>query len=339
MSAMNCRFLLAAALLLAFLASAAFSETPDKGLFPEKSLAAQRSWVQFGVRVGRLQVLNSQVGQSLSASSEDPHEGIRESFSVNVGSTVVSVHYELVTPDVRLLADFSEPNCVEIESTPCSDRGGAALRLKQPARGPIELTVGRGSDARHCRASSFWHLMLREPELCEIHLVPILTSLRPGWQLDRATAEVEMNLLRLARDGHLPHSDQWEELVEQLGHKTFRVRRAAERELRASGQAVVAYLSQLDPRQLDTEQRERIRRIVRSQVAQTEDTPQRVALWLAADEAVWLAMMSRQDPNTRSVATMHLARLTGKPVDQIGRMVEGVRTARQTDASESGNRR
>jgi hypothetical protein len=336
---MNRRFSLAATLLVTHLALTAFAQPPDEGVFPEKSLAAQRSWVHFGVLLGRLQVLNSQVGQSLSATSEDSAAGVRESFAVNVGSSVVTVRYELVTPDVQLAVDFRGPDCLEIEKIPLSDEGGVPLYLKQPRRGPIELRVGLGDDARRFQAGSFWHLMLLHSEVCEAHLVPILKSLRPDWQLDRATAEVETNLLRLARDGHVPQTDRWGELVEQLGHETFRGRRAAERELRACGQAVVAYLTRLDPRDLDTEQRERIRQIVRSLVSQTEDTPQRVALWLAADEAAWLAMMSREDPDTRSIAAAHLARLTGKPVLPIDARSEQPRTARKTDAGERSNRR
>jgi hypothetical protein len=336
---MNRRVLLAATLLVTLSAWTAFAQTPNEVVLPRKSLAAQRSWVKFGILLGRLQLLNSQVGQSLSATSEDPQTGVRESFSVNVGSKVVSVHYELTTPDVQFAVDFCGPDCLEIEKAPRSDRGGTRLRLVQPQRGPLELNIGVGDGARRYQADSFWHLMLQYPEVCEAHLVPILKSLRPEWQLDRATAEVETNLLRLAREEHVPRTERWAELVKQLGHETFLGRRAAERELRAAGQAVVAYLTQLDPRDLDTEQRERVRQIVGSLVSHTEDTPQRVALWLIADESVWLTMMSREDPHTRRIAALHLARLTDKPVDQLGLPPEAMRTARQIDAGEGSTRR
>jgi hypothetical protein len=312
---MNRKTLLATALLVVHLAFAAVAQPPGEGPLPRQSLAAQRPWVKFGVVLGRIQVLNSQVGQSLNATSEDPDAGVRESFSVNAGSDDASVHYELTTPDVQVTIDFRGPDRLEIERTPRTQQGGTRLHLVQPQRGPVTLVVGREGEVRRFEAQSFWHLMLQHRELCESHLLPLLTRLRPAWQLGGTANEVEANLLRLARRGCVPETNRWSRLVQQLGDGTFQQRRAAERQLRGSGQAVVSYLTQLDPRELDTEQRERIRSIVRGLVSHTEDTPQRVALWLAADQTVWLAMMARDDPETRRIAGLHLATLTGRPVE------------------------
>jgi hypothetical protein len=265
--------------------------------------------------LGRIQVLNAQFGQSLSANTENPLTGIRESFSINVGSGQGTVHYELVTPELQWVVDFRGSDWLKIEKTPRTAEGGIPVRLFQPRRGPIELTVGRGVDSRQIRADSFWHLMLGHREMCDLHLLPVLSSLRTDWELGEKADEIEHDLISRAAQGKLPDTRRWQALVRQMGRGTFHERRAAERELRQCGQAAVAYLTSLDPRDLDSEQRERIRRIVGRLVAHTDDSPHRVAVWLIGDEKVWLTIQSREDAVARCVATAHLARLRGKPVE------------------------
>jgi hypothetical protein len=311
---MKTKLVLMATVLVLPLATAILAEPPQQDSYPAKSLAAQRGWVRFGVVVGRLRVLNAQFGQSLSTHTEDPETGVHESFSINVGSQGTTVHYEINTPDVQLTADFRGRDRLELLRTPRTPAGGEALRLVQSPRGPIFLTVGQGPQARHLRSDSFWHLMIEHREVCETHLLPVLYSLRPDWQLGATADEIEAGLLQLAAAGRLPQTQHWAGLVRQLGHGTFNERRAAERELRKEGPAVVAYLKSLDPRNLDMEQRQRIRRVVAGLVSHTEDTPERVALWLTGDESAWLAILSREDAASRKLAAAHLARLRGKPV-------------------------
>jgi hypothetical protein len=150
--------------------------------------------------------------------------------------------------------------------------------------------------------------------VCETHLLPLLGALRPDWQLGATADEIEADLLQLAAAGRLPQTQRWAGLVRQLGDGTFNERRIAERELRKEGPAVVAYLKSLDPRHLDVEQRQRIRRVVTGLVSQTEDTPERVALWLTGDESAWLAILAREDAASQGLAAAQLARLRGKPV-------------------------
>jgi hypothetical protein len=301
------------------------AQTKSTAPLPRQTLAAERSWVQFGVVLGRLQVLNSQVGQTLSAHQEDPESGVRESFSINAAAEQTVVHYELLTPDLQLLIHFSGPDDVRIEKTPQSAAGGSYVSLRQPARGTLEMVVGRGPEACRYRAASFWHLMLEHRDVCRTQLLPILDSLRDDWQLEETTDEIQAALLRFANARRLPETDRWALLVRTLSHGSFQQRQSAERQLRQSGQAVVAYLTTLNPHRLDTEQRERIRRIVLGLVTRTDDTPQRVALWLNGDHRVWLTLISQGDPPTRQLSAEHLARLRGESVQTAAVPISGVR--------------
>jgi hypothetical protein len=164
--------------------------------------------------------------------------------------------------------------------------------------------------------------MLEHRDACQTHLIPILESLRIGWQLEETADDIQVTLLKLADQRKLPQTDHWARLVRQLSRGSFAQRQAAERELRRAGQAVVAYLTQLNPRRLDTEQRERIRSIIDRLVSQTDDTPERVALWLNGDRDVWETLASRGDPTAQRLATAQLERLR----------VQTIRTATGTSA-------
>ena len=316
---------LVAVFLVALWDAAVSAQTTPANPLPRRTLAAERSWVKFGVVLGRLRVLNSHVGQMLTAQQEDPQLGIRESLSISEGSDEAVVHYELAAPELRLVVHFSGPDVVRIEKTPQSAGGGESVRFSQSARGEIEMIVGQGQQARRYRANSFWHLMLEHRDVCQTHLLPILESLRVGWQLDETADDIRDTLFRLAGSQRLPETDRWAALVKQLSRGTFQERQAAERELRQSGQAMVAYLDQLNPDRLDTEQRQRIRRIVAGLVSRTDDTPQRVALWLNSDQDLWLALMSQGDPSTRQLAAEHLARMRGQTVQTAALPEAGVR--------------
>lgn len=303
----------------------AVAQNPVEELLPCQSLASERSWVTFGMVLGRIHVLNAQLGQSLSAQNDNPELGVRESFSINAGADQAVVRYEVLTPDLELAVDFSAPDCLKIVKTPRTPAGGEAVCLKQPKQGPIELTLGKGEQKTVYQLESFWHLALEHRDVCQQHLLPILHCLRVGWQLDRTANSIETTLLRLAREQRLPDEARWAALVKKLGSGTFNERRSAERELCRSGQGVVAYLKRLNRHELDAEQRERIGRVIRNLVAPTDDTPQRVALWLSGDQAVWQALAARKNPRVNTVAVAHLARLRGEPVESAA----AIRTARE----------
>jgi hypothetical protein len=104
------------------------------------------------------------------------------------------------------------------------------------------------------------------------------------------------------------------ELVEQFKSPEFAARQAADRQLRAMGQSVIAFLERLDERQLNAEQRIRVRRIKRDLIVQDGDTPARVASWLVQDKLVWVALLDNPDAERRAIASRHLTRLAGTTI-------------------------
>ncbi len=146
------------------------------------SLAAELGWVKFRVTAGRLQIVNTHFRESRTFEAGNPLVGETETFRLNVSASNASARYDLNTRQQRLTVDFDSPYSVTIERTPTDDDDESITPVKfvQPRDGRLQLTIGRGIKRREIKADSFWHLMLREPQAVQEHLLPILLSLRPA---------------------------------------------------------------------------------------------------------------------------------------------------------------
>ena len=224
------------------------------------------------------------------------------------------LRYERSTPQAELAVAIRPDGSAFVER-----RRGAECRLshddlphlqfEQPAKGPVKLTVGVGDARREFQAGCLWRLVLQQPDVCRRRLLPLLESLRPGWDLAGSAARLEGALVLAAQSGVLPDRGRWAEAVDQLGSGRFSRRRAAERNLQAAGPAVAGYLRGLDPTVLDRERRGRIARILQAVSAVGDDTPPRVAAQLVDDAAVWTALAESDDPQVRAVAKRQLKKL------------------------------
>jgi hypothetical protein len=150
-----------------------------------------------------------------------------------------------------------------------------------------------------------------EHEAASEHLLPMLVELRPNWHIAETLADAERALIDHAGEDVVPRRRQWQTWVDQLASDRFAQRQGADRELRAGGQSVLGFLRQLEPSELDPEQRRRIAGILAA-AAQEPDSQSRVAEWLLADKRVWLSLLSRGDAEQRIAAAEHLSRLCGQ---------------------------
>jgi len=133
--------------------------------------------------------------------------------------------------------------------------------------------------------------------------------------LTLTSGDVEKNLLQAMDNGAIAKRARWATLVKQLGDDSFAKRKAADRALRASDRAVLCYLRQLDFDRLDAEQQFRVHRIVRFLTRPGEDdSAEEIAVSLAGDPVVWLALLARPEQATRQTAARQLALLLGEPV-------------------------
>lgn len=238
-----------------------------------------------------------------------------ERLTIRLTGRETLAKYEESSPDEEICLEIVGSNRARLARTPKGNAAQGAVEFVQPPHGMVSLHVGAEDKQQVYTAPSLWHLLIIEREVCRQHLVPLLAKVNDTWDLLAMRDQVEEELIdRLARQT-LPNRDHWTALVGELGHERFTRREAADRELRASGPLVASHLQSLDTQQLDAEQRFRIRRILHSFSSdQGTDTPGQIALWLATDPRIWLALLQRDEEPTRRLAAEQLKLLLDPPV-------------------------
>ena len=189
------------------------------------------------------------------------------------------------------------------------------MEFNQNSDQELTLTLTEAEQRRELRGDSFWHLYMQEPESVCKRLVPVLEILHPSWHLASLGESLEEALFESVLHARPSDAQRWNNLVNGLASQKFADRVNAERELRAAGQVILPFLQNLDRDRLDAEQLSRIRALVDSLSDSYEDSIDRIAIWLAGDQQIWLSLLTRDELPKRRLAATQLAALLGSPVD------------------------
>lgn len=272
-------------------------------------LANQLRYVQFRVVGGRIVASTDFSGRHISSSSQGPDRQERLTARLDRAPTI---SYQVTTAPWRFTLDVTMGRHLVLSHEPRNDTSIVPLKFSQPAEGELVLELGADVDMTVYRARSLWHLLLAEPDLCGRHLLPLLQPLSGDWQLGATSREIEKILLESLRSGAPVFQPHWTALVERLASPRFSDRQAAQRELEAQGESVLAFLQVLNRRDLDAEQWHRVQMVVRRLSGQSQsDVPERAATWLAGDPLVWYALAARYDDTRQQLAVGQLGRLIG----------------------------
>lgn len=293
-------------------------------------LFSAQTVLRISVLQGRI-TAQAQETLSLTQATTQSSDGRQETLRIQTTGGATTVLYVIVEQDAELTFDLQAGNEVRIRRRPRNADAGPPIDFRQPARGPMQLEVGDGPERQVVRAPSLWHLLLVEPELSRVHLVPLVEILQPSLRLNATAGEIRDNLFAAADAPDLPLQDEVHRLVRQLASAEFRQRQAADRALRRLGPGIGPQLMAIDPRLLTVEQRERIRNILDGLAGPTTDTPERIAAWLVTDSRIWIELLADARPERREAALAHLTRLTGKVVPFDPRAGDEVR-AKQLQA-------
>ncbi len=286
-------------------------EKPNSKPKIERNLIARTGWVRLEIVGGRIAVLGHRCGQSRIVQVGEPSEIPYEQLSVQLHTETLLLHYEDIQSEQQTKLDLDDQQRLTLTRTAASPT--AEIKLVQPFRGPITLSIGRDTPVNYT-AATIWHLALAQPQLCEESLFPLLETLRPHWGLQDLAGGIQQELRKHAGQDVLTQRAQWREWVAQLDSDDFQERQNADRQLRTAGQGVVAWLQRLDQKQLTPEQAVRIKDIRQGLADLSTDTPPRVAAWLVDDRCAWLSLLRNDDLQVRIDATNHLSVLFGKPL-------------------------
>jgi hypothetical protein len=236
-------------------------------------------------------------------------ETLSYSFDDQVG---IALDYQFDAGDSQLKISWHAGQTFEIRQQKKDQSVTHVVSLRQVEGAGLRVEVGTLGELRTIDAPTFWHLVLSEPRIAREDVIPLLERWRVTWGLRAMADELEAALVRSIASLNASHSQQWSQLIKDLGSSSHARRRNADRELRELGAAAVPFLYGLNTAQLTPEQRFRVRRILEAQVAESgEDRPERAAMMLLGDARVWHALAERDDVDVRRTASEQLTRLLG----------------------------
>jgi hypothetical protein len=295
-------------------AATAVAQGPPAPFAPSKVNAERLRWLEYRMVAGRVTAASAYPeGMNVSFGPSLVRGRLREHLQLSILKDGASVRYTLDGEGQRLSIVLDQNGDFSLHRT--RDDPSFEMRFAQPAGGRLSVTVLEQDAQRSLAGDSFWHLYVADPELVRRHLIPDLELLRPNWQLAAAGWVIEEALIERAGHPRSLDTKRWAELIDELGSPEFARRQSAQRQLRQIGQVLLPYLERLDRTKLDAEQASRVDALVDALAVNYEDNADRIATWLAADERIWLALLSRPELAKRRVAVGQLEALTGQKIE------------------------
>jgi hypothetical protein len=256
----------------------------------------------------RLTVLCSVSAHSRNFSTPSQDGEPLETLSIQADDGHLRMRYESLV-DGRLVLEVTDRRQVRLQS----EFAGKRVIYEQAAEGPVRLEVRQPERLETRTASGLWQMLLLE-KLAQTELMPLLEQLRPGWRLAEQVRAVERTLVTAGPSSALADREKWRHWLDQLASPDFRVRVLAERKLRDAGVVALSWLERQDTSALDPEQRDHVLTLREDLLPTRADSPELVAAWLVDDKRVWLALLNREDVETRRVAQQQLEALCGRKI-------------------------
>lgn len=276
-------------------------------------------WLQYTMVAGRIAITSENVGTNMTYGPAQSASKRRERLLVQIHPAQIELRYELTAPDGLFSVSASSNNKASSslghEFVLKHAHEGSQIHFTQKPGEPLLMEIDTNGQKRRLRAPSFWHLCIAEPEAVRKQLIPALEVLHPSWQLSATAAALEEALLARAARPDAADAGRWSRLVDDLASPKFTERNAAERALLSAGQVILPFLYSLDRRQLDAEQNARVRGLIETLAPGYQDSTERLAVWLAGDAQVWLALLGRPELAKRRVAARQLTVLLGAPME------------------------
>ncbi len=266
----------------------------------------------FAMVSGRVSLVGGGFG-TRSTSSTGPAQS--ESLQMRFTEDETFLSYQLNIPTEVFLVTVSAKQAIRLERRPTGKASFRAVTYVQKPGQEVVLLVGSDERTESIEAPSLWHLLLAVPDLCREHLLPMLATLSPHWDLEEVSKEIERGLLQGESSSALADRSRWTALLDQLADDSFARREAADRELRAAGPAALGYLRRLSLAALMPEQQHRIRRMMDAGGSENgNDTVDEVIAWLSGDAHAWLALADRPELASRQTAATRLGEILGEPI-------------------------
>ncbi|MEM8669602.1 MAG: hypothetical protein AAGG48_18895 [Planctomycetota bacterium] len=294
------------------------SSTPeDAGFFASKGV------VRFQLIQGRL-CLDAPRHRKGSQNREDGQ--VYESITVTAQRGIPSLHYVYQAPQQHLTLSVQQATAMRLESF--APETGERSILEQPAVGEITWTHRRGDLESTFQGATLLHLRCSDPVSFDHHFGAIFARLLRGQSIGNLCRGVDAELLRGTVGVDAPELQQIERYVWQLRSSKRSKRLEAEQTLLEWGTPIVSVIQSLSPEDLDPEQRERIRHILKRLRPRDNDTSASLARLLINDQQYWSLIADHLSPSQLVRANNHLHRVGLKTLQPSAGPVERIAAAR-----------
>ena len=267
--------------------------------------------LRFHVVSGRLAIRTVHLGTKSRQTLEQDGDGCRERLTFVAGDLSVSLHGTKTSSDGALSIDVDQPCRLRLHCRFERDGVERSITYEQSSDHVVRMSISLPEGTTLYSAPSIWHLCFEYPDMSDRYLLPLVGAYGRGWDLGKRCRVIRRSMLKIAHRTQPPDRRELATLVRQLGSPQRRVRQTAFRRLRSIGYPVLAYLEEISVEQLDREQRMQLHRLRRVLSDIDYDTPERVAMRLAAEPRVWTALSRSADLEVKAIAARQLQRLSG----------------------------
>lgn len=273
-------------------------ELPDAGFFDAFGYA------KFHLIQGRL-TLDSVKYRKGSQKKESG--SVAECINVSACRGTPSVHYRLTTPRRELVLNAQSPERVQIESLLKSSGQRASLTIVPGKQ--VLMTIGPDNNERKYAGATLLHVRLDDPESFDAHWNCLLKRLLRGQSLKQLNKQVAEILLTEQSDSYGVSVAEIHQQIEKLRSSKISARRTAEQTLVRFGSCVLPVIATLNQRDLDAEQRNRLKKIRNKLLPFQDDTARSLAAMLINDRDHWQRMAKYFDSGQRQIANGCLHRI------------------------------
>ena len=240
---------------------------------------------------------------------------------------IPSLHYVCQTEQHHLTLSVQQGNAMRIESW--FPQSGERSVLEQPALGKLTWEHALGDLTDQYEGTNLLHLRHASARTFDQHFGVLIQRLLRGQSLQSLSDATERAMLCDLQKSPSLDTEQIRLCVEQLRAARRATRVQAERQLLAWGTPVIPVLQEMCEGDVDSEQQERMRRVLQRLRPMVDDTPATLGKLLINDRSYWTRIAANLESDQLRLANGYLVNVGIRPVELPNEPVTRVATTRE----------
>lgn len=253
--------------------------------------------------------------------------GQYENVTVTAERGIPSMHYVFESAHQQITMSVSQATSFRMESW-LVDLDERCV-LIQPEANRMKLSIHRGDLKDDYHGATLLHLRHCDAAGFDRHFGLLLEQMLRGQSVQQISQATEVAVFQQIQRQHSPDIQMVRQQVDRLRSPRRATRMLAVRQLLTWGTPIVPVLRSIPDYELDAEQKAQVTAIARQLRSPVGDTPATLAKLVVNDQSYWEAIATKLDPDQIRIASAHLQRLGGQPVEVPGEPDERIAAARE----------